>query len=114
MGRLALGARRFRRAGGRRRTDRRGLRLGLNACSGVENEGYADGSEARFDKVGCAIEVRVEHPPTEVAYYYGGISYIWEDGGRQVDLDTTCTSSPAGAFCRDEYAPPVRGPGVRT
>jgi hypothetical protein len=64
--------------------------------------------------VGCAIELVLPHPPAEVAYYYGGISYIWEDGPRRIDLDTTCVSSPAGTVCRDEFAPPVRGPGIRT
>jgi hypothetical protein len=64
--------------------------------------------------VGCAIELVLPHPPAEVAYYYGGISFTWEDGLHRVDLETTCTSWSSGTVCRDDLAPAVRGPGIRT
>ena len=55
--------------------------------------------EPQMRVVGCAIEVVLPHPPTEVAYYWGGISWIWEDGLHRIDLDTSspCRSNRSSA-----------------
>jgi hypothetical protein len=94
--------------------EREDFAFSLQACSAIANEGWEDGSVPRFDKVGCTIEVQMDHPTVEVAHYMGGVSYIWDDGPQVWSFDTTCVSSPLQPSCRDDYAPAIRGPGIRT
>lgn len=45
----------------------------------------------------CEVQVAIEHPPVEVAYYRGEVSFPWDGGRRTLSFIAVC-GQPAGCL----------------
>jgi hypothetical protein len=45
----------------------------------------------------CEVQVAIEHPPVEAAYYRGEVSFPWDGGRRTVSFTALC-GQPAGCL----------------